>query len=73
MRNMSNYPRRPAVFQREWFQFWSELPSGVWFVQSWDFTFGARRNSWVVGQLWATDGGRYYFVDQTREQTDSRH
>ena len=63
-------PPGGKVFKREWIQYWSELPSNVWFLQSWDFTFGERRNSWVVGQLWGTNGESYYLVDQCREQTD---
>lgn len=63
-------PPGGKVFKREWWQHWTDLPDHVWFCQSWDFTFGERANSWVVGQLWATDGEAHYLVDQVREQTD---
>jgi predicted phage terminase large subunit-like protein len=64
-------PPGGKVFKREWWKFWKELPDhGLVFAQSWDFTFGEKANSWVVGQLWATDGETYYLVDQTRRQTD---
>jgi phage terminase large subunit-like protein len=63
-------PPGGKVFKREWIQYWSVLPPNVSFYQSWDFTFGGSQRSWVVGQVWATDGEAHYLVDQTRSQTD---
>lgn len=63
-------PPGGRVFHRAWWQYWTELPLHLTYVQSWDFTFGANANSWVVGQLWATTGVNHYLIDQLREQTD---
>jgi len=63
-------PPGGRVFNPQWFRSWDLVPEHCWYVQSWDFTFGARANSWVTGQLWATDGQSHYLVDQVREQTD---
>ena len=59
-----------ALVKRRWLdQFWTELPKGGQFIQSWDCTFkDAATSDYVVGQVWYSKGGRYYLVDQVRER-----
>lgn len=63
-------PPGGAVFHREWWQYWQELPSRLQYIQSWDMTFGASASSWVVGQVWAHGDGQYYLIDQRRARVE---
>ncbi len=66
------YQGRPApaaggLFKREWFQIWHSMPPLHTVIQSWDMAFkGTDKSDYVVGQVWAMDGGNYYLIDQVR-------
>jgi predicted phage terminase large subunit-like protein len=68
------YQQRPvpaggAVFQREWFQYYDELPSGLSFAQSWDMAFKDRHeNDYVVGLVAGRKGADIYLVDRVKGQ-----
>lgn len=59
------------IWRREWFRHYTELPPGLtlW-LQSWDLSFKKTGKSYVTGQVWATDGVRFFLVDQFRERLD---
>lgn len=65
-------PESGGIFRRPWFALrWGALPAGVTMVQSWDASFkDASTSDYVVGQLWAKLGARYYLVDQVRDRLD---
>jgi len=66
-------PRGGRVFQRDWFvRFWTELPSHITRIHSWDHTFGSigKSASWVVGDDWGRAGADYYLVDEWRDQCE---
>ena len=58
------------LVKREHFKFYKELPaSWDFFSTSWDFTFkDEKKSDYVVGQAWMRLGGRFYLVDQVRDQ-----
>jgi predicted phage terminase large subunit-like protein len=59
-----------AVFQRSWWRSWRELPADVdeW-LESWDMAYKDERDSdYVVGQLWARAGARFYLAGQVRQR-----
>lgn len=63
-------PPGGGVFQRAWFQFWTELPEKTsgWAL-SVDCTFKNTSDSdFVVIQVWCTSGPNHYLVDQRRER-----
>ena len=66
-------PLQGGVIQREWIQYYRELPSAAsmrW-VQSWDCSFkDTKESDYVVGQVWVQVGAYYYLVDQVRERMD---
>ncbi|TCK59849.1 phage terminase large subunit [Seleniivibrio woodruffii] len=70
------YQQRPApasgaVFRREWWRFYDELPAGLKLFQSWDMTFKDSAGAdYVVGQVWGVKGSEYYLIDQVRERMD---
>jgi predicted phage terminase large subunit-like protein len=61
-------PAKGLVFERDWLaREWRELPANVQFIQSWDCTFKDLATSdYVVGQVWANFGARYYLVDRVK-------
>lgn len=65
-------PAGGGVFRREWFgNFWSELPEGGYWIQSWDMNFGGTSGrSHVVGTVWCADYPRFYLVDRVRGRWD---
>lgn len=66
-------PAAGAIFRRNMLtQEWAAIPSTCkrW-IQVWDCTFTDEvASDYVVGQVWATDGQRFYLVDQVRDQMD---
>lgn len=64
-------PSEGAVFKRENFKYWKELPANCSFIQSWDTTLSSSLASdYVVGQVWAKAGGEFFLVDQIRAKLD---
>lgn len=61
-------PAKGLIFERDWLAHeYSELPAGALYVQSWDCAFKDLDSSdYVVGQVWAHSGARFYLVDQVR-------
>jgi predicted phage terminase large subunit-like protein len=68
------YQQRPApaggaVFKRDWFRYYDELPSGLSFAQSWDMAFKDRSdNDYVVGLVGGRKGADIYLVDRVKGQ-----
>lgn len=63
-------PPGGGVFQRAWFQFWTDLPvSATTWTLSVDCAFKSTADSsYVVIQVWCASGPNYYLVDQRRER-----
>ena len=63
-------PVQGALFQRDWFQFYSTLPPVFEeVIQSWDCSFkDSASSSYVVGQVWGRVGSSKYLIAQTRKQ-----
>jgi predicted phage terminase large subunit-like protein len=63
-------PAKGAIFDREWLAHeWRELPHDARLVQSWDCAFKDLSSSdYVVGQVWAVVGSRFFLVDQVRDR-----
>jgi predicted phage terminase large subunit-like protein len=62
-------PAEGGVFKKDWFKFWTVLPPGGTWMQSWDCTFkDANDSDFVVGQVWYQHGANFYLVDQVRER-----
>lgn len=62
-----------GVLKRSWLtKFWTRLPAGGVWYQSWDHTFGSLKKSasYVVGQVWVKVGGDSYKVDQVRARME---
>lgn len=38
------------------------------YIQSWDCTFNDEGDSYVAGQIWANDKGKFYLIDQIRDR-----
>jgi predicted phage terminase large subunit-like protein len=73
------FQQRPApsgggIFMTSWWGYYdnASLPNGFdEIIQSWDMTFkDAGTSDFVVGQVWARAGERYYLLDQVRERLD---
>ena len=65
-------PLEGGIIKRDWIQHYQELPGDVrrW-IQSWDCSFkNTQESDYVVGQVWAQVGAKYYLVDQVRERMD---
>lgn len=68
------YQQRPtpaggAIFQRDWFRFYDELPSLPEVVQSWDMSFKDRGdNDYVVGLVAGRRGADIYLIDRVKGQ-----
>ena len=66
-------PDGGAIIKGEWIQWVDRVPddAGLQLVQSWDLAFkGSDNSDFVAGQVWATDGTRFYFVDGILERLD---
>ena len=72
----SLYQQRPApaegnITNREWWQYYDELPDLEEMIQSWDLTFKkTQTGSYVVGQVWGAKGPDRYLIDQVRARLD---
>jgi len=68
------YQQRPApadglIFERDWFQYYDELPSAYRWLQSWDMTFkGQSSADYVVGLQAVHEGADIYLVDRVKGQ-----
>jgi predicted phage terminase large subunit-like protein len=65
-------PAGGGVFRKEWMQrYWTDLPAGGTFTQSWDMAFGATVGaSDTCGQVWYQLGADFYLVDQDSQVRD---
>lgn len=64
-------PSEGAIFMREWWRHWKELPPFDEVVQSWDCTFKDTTTAdYVVGQTWGKHRGDRYLLDQVRARMD---
>ncbi len=61
-------PAKGLIFERSWLaNEYTEIPAGATYLQSWDCAFKDLASSdYVVGQVWAAFGSRFYLVDQVR-------
>ena len=60
------------ILKRHWWKFWHVLPDAIerWII-SWDMSFKeTKTGSFVVGQVWAKAGARFYLIDQFRARID---
>jgi predicted phage terminase large subunit-like protein len=70
----AQYQQRPApagglIFQRDWFQYYDELPSGLEIAQSWDMAFKDNKDSdYVVGLVAGRRGADIYLIDRVKGQ-----
>ena len=67
------YQQRPApadgaIFQREWFKYYDELPRGLTsYAQSWDMSFkDGSGNDYVVGLVAARRGADIFLIDRAK-------
>ena len=58
-------PAGGSIFRREWLRnYWTVLPPGGTWSQSWDMAFKGKADSdYVCGQVWYTVGPNHYLVD----------
>lgn len=64
-------PAEGALFKREHFKYWKELPAKGIYIQSWDTTLSSSLTSdYVVGQVWLKTDGEFFLVDQVRAKMD---
>ena len=68
------YQQRPvpaggAIFRRDWFQYYDELPPLTHLAQSWDMAFKDRPdNDYVVGIVAGRRGADIYLIDRVKGQ-----
>jgi predicted phage terminase large subunit-like protein len=68
------YQQRPApaggaIFQRDWFRYYDELPQFEEVAQSWDMAFKDKRdNDFVVGLVAGRRGADIYLIDRVKGQ-----
>jgi predicted phage terminase large subunit-like protein len=68
------YQQRPApaggaIFHRDWFRFYDELPSGLEIAQSWDMAFKDNKgNDYVVGLVAGRCDADIYVIDRVKGQ-----
>jgi predicted phage terminase large subunit-like protein len=65
-------PAGGGVFKQEWMQrYWTDLPAGGSYTQSWDMAFGATVGaSDTCGQVWYQKGGDFYLIDHDSQVRD---
>lgn len=65
-------PAGGGVFKKEWLQrYWTDLPEGGSYTQSWDMSFGSTAGaSDVCGQVWYQVRGDFYLVDLDSQVRD---
>ena len=63
-------PAGGVIFKEAWLRhYWTVLPPGGTFTQSWDCAFKAKSDSdFVCGQVWYQLGARFYLVDQVLDR-----
>ena len=63
-------PAGGGIIKREWLRnYWTVLPSGGVWSQSWDCSFKGKSDSdYVCGQVWYSVGANHYLVDQVMER-----
>jgi predicted phage terminase large subunit-like protein len=62
-------PAGGAIFQRDWFQYYDELPSLPEVAQSWDMAFKDKPdNDYVVGLVAGRRGSDIYLMDRVKGQ-----
>ncbi len=70
----AQYQQRPvpaggAIFQREWFQYYDELPPLTRLTQSWDMAFKDQANNdYVVGLVGGCADGKFFVIDRVKGQ-----
>lgn len=70
------YQQRPSppgggMFRRNWWRRYDEPPAKASEFLSWDMTFkDTRAGSYVVGQVWAVEGARFFLRAQVRARMD---
>jgi predicted phage terminase large subunit-like protein len=60
-----------VLFKKDCFGFYDVLPADAQLFMSWDLRFGksqAKTSSFVVGDLWARCGAKFYLVAQVRDR-----
>lgn len=59
-------PAGGGILKRDWLKnYWTVLPSGGTWTQSWDLAFkGKETSDYVCGQVWYHHGANHYLVDQ---------
>jgi predicted phage terminase large subunit-like protein len=68
------YQQRPApaggaIFRREWFQYYDELPEALEMAQSWDMAFKDKsENDYVVGLVAGRRDADIYLIDRVKGQ-----
>ena len=66
------YQQRPApaggaTFQRDWFQYYDELPPRLEIAQSWDMAFKDQKdNDYMVGLVASRRGADIYLIDRVK-------
>lgn len=70
-RTAAQHQQRPSpaqgdILKRDWLKnYWTVLPPGGTWTQSWDCAFkGKETSDYVCGQVWYTRGADHYLVDQ---------
>lgn len=70
------FQQRPSpadgnIFNRKWWQYYSQAPTMDQIIQSWDCTFKDNNdNDYVVGQVWGIKGANKYLMDEIRDRMD---
>ncbi len=69
--NQNPSPAGGTMFNRNWWQFYVQLPVLDEVIQSWDLTFDQGGNSdYVVGLVLGRKGAQKYVIDMVRERAD---
>lgn len=60
-------PISGGMIRIDWLKYYDQAPKCRRIIQSWDTAFkGGRVGSYVCGQVWGVDKGKYYLLDQER-------
>jgi predicted phage terminase large subunit-like protein len=69
--NQNPSPASGTMFNRNWWQFYVQLPVLDEVIQSWDLTFDQGNNAdYVVGLVLGCKGAQKYVIDMVRERAD---